>query len=149
MRRRDPIAEVRRICLGFPEVSERPSHGAPTFFVRGTKTVATVWDDHHGDGRLALVCAAPPGVQRQLVDEEGHRFFVPAYVGHRGWIAVRLDVDVDWDEIAEILADAYRCVAPAKLVAALDSQLTAPQGRAASTPRASRRSSSRTTRERP
>jgi hypothetical protein len=55
-------------------------------------------------------------VQAQLVDEEPKRFYVPAYVGHRGWIGVRLDVKPDWTEIREILADAYRCVAPAKLV---------------------------------
>jgi hypothetical protein len=110
---------VRRICLALPEVTERLSHGAPTWFVRDKKTVATVWDDHHGDGRLALICAAPPGVQQQLVDEEPARFYVPPYVGGRGWIGVRLDVKVDWNEIREIVADAYR-VAPAKLVAQLD-----------------------------
>ena len=116
----NPVEHVRRICLALPEVTERLSHGAPTWFVRDKKTVATVWDDHHGDGRLALICAAPPGVQQQLVDEEPARFYVPPYVGGRGWIAVRLDVKVDWKEIREIVADAYRCVAPAKLVAQLD-----------------------------
>ena len=125
MAKRDPVApnpveHVRRICLALPEVTERLSHGAPTWFVRDKKTVATVWDDHHGDGRLALICAAPPGVQQQLVDEEPARFYVPPYVGGRGWIGVRLDVKVDWKEIREIVADAYRCVAPAKLVAQLD-----------------------------
>jgi len=118
--RRDPVVEVRRLCLALPEVSERLSHGAPTWFVREKKTVATVWNDHHGDGRLALICAAPPGVQHQLVDEEPDRFFVPAYVGHRGWIGVRLDRKVDWREVHEILLDSYRCVAPPKLVALLD-----------------------------
>ena len=96
------------------------SHGAPTWFVREKKTLATLWDDHHQDGRLGLICAAPPGVQQQLVDEEPGRFYVPAYVGHRGWIGVRLDVTIDWDEIAAIIEDAYRCVAPAKLVARLE-----------------------------
>jgi hypothetical protein len=120
MAKRDPVAEVRRICLSFPEVSERLSHGAPTFFVRGKKTIATVWDNHHGDNRMGLICAAPPGVQAQLVDEEPDRFYVPAYVGHRGWIGVRLDRNVDWTEIREILADAYRCVAPKTLAAQLD-----------------------------
>lgn len=114
---RDPIAEVRRICTAFPEVSERPSHGAPTWFVRGKKTLATVWDNHHGDGTLGLICAAPPGVQQQLVDEEPDRFYVPPYVGHRGWIGVRLDRRVDWSEIRAIITDAYRCVAPKRLVA--------------------------------
>ncbi|HEX4776784.1 MAG TPA: MmcQ/YjbR family DNA-binding protein [Acidimicrobiia bacterium] len=120
MARRNPLTEIRRICLALPEVTERLSHGAPTFFVRGKKTFATLWDDHHGDGRLALICAAPPGVQRQLVDEEPERFYVPAYVGHRGWIGVRVDVAVDWDEIEAIARDAYRCVAPVTLVRRLD-----------------------------
>jgi hypothetical protein len=118
--RRDPIEAVRRLCLALPEVSERLSHGAPTWFIAGKKTLATVWEDHHGDGRFGLICAAPPGVQRQLVDEEPDRFYVPAYVGHRGWIGVRLERKVDWNEINEILLDAYRCVGPTKLIARLE-----------------------------
>ena len=116
----DPVGRVRKICLALPEVTERLSHGAPTWFVRDRKTFATAWDNHHGDQRLGLICAAPPGVQPQLVDEEPDRFYVPAYVGHRGWIGVRLDREPDWDEIAQILLDAYVCVAPAKLVAMLE-----------------------------
>jgi hypothetical protein len=77
-------------------------------------------DDHHGDGILGIWCAAAPGVQGQMVDEEPERFFVPPYVGHRGWLGVRFERDVDWDEIDEIVTDAYRQVAPAKLVAELD-----------------------------
>jgi hypothetical protein len=118
--KKDPIAEVRKLCMAMPEIEERLSHGAPTWFVRGKKTVATVWNDHHGDGILGLVCAAPPGVQEQLVDEEPERFYRPPYVGGRGWIGVRLDKKVDWVEIKEILADAYRCVAPKTLAAKLD-----------------------------
>ena len=118
-RRADPLPGLRAICTGCPNVTERPSHSAPTWFVRGKKAVATVWDDHHGDGILGLICAAPPGVQQQLVDEEPDRFYVPPYVGGRGWIGVRLDRTVDWAEIKEILDDAYRCVASAKLVAQL------------------------------
>jgi hypothetical protein len=118
----DPVERVRKLCMAMPEVSERLSHGAPTFFIRDKKTLATVWDDHHGDGRLGLICAAPPGVQQELVDEEPDRFYVPAYVGHRGWIGLRLDVKVDWDEVREILADAYRCVAPKTLVKQLDAE---------------------------
>ena len=59
-------------------------------------------------------------MQDELVDEEPERFFVPPYVGHRGWIGVRLDVDVDWEEIRGIATDAYRAVAPKKLLAELD-----------------------------
>jgi hypothetical protein len=114
------LERVRRICLALPEATERLSHGAPTSFVRDKKAFVMFHDDHHGDERLALWCAAPPGVQGLLVDEEPDRFFVPPYVGHRGWIGVRLDVDPDWDEIAAICADAFRCVAPKTLAAQLD-----------------------------
>ena len=116
----DPLARVRDICLALPEVTERLSHGSPTFFVRGKKTFVMYLDDHHGDGRLALWCAAPEGLQAELVAQEPERFFRPPYVGHRGWIGVRLDRDLQWDEIAAIAEDAYRQVAPKKLVAQLD-----------------------------
>lgn len=116
----EPLARVRQICLALPEVTERLSHGSPTFFVRDKKTFVSYLDNHHGDGRLALWCAAPAGAQGMLVEEEPDRFFVPPYVGGRGWIGVRLDRDVDWAEIAGIAEDAYRMVAPRKLVAELD-----------------------------
>jgi hypothetical protein len=108
---------VREICLGFPEATERPSHGEPTFFVGGKRSFASVWDSHHGDGRYALICAAPDGMQATLVETDPDRFFVPAYVGHRGWLGVRLDRGFDRGEIAGILEDAYAEVAPARLVA--------------------------------
>lgn len=113
------LDEIRGLCAAYPEVSERLSHGTPTFFIRDKKTLCHVWEDHHGDGELALWCAAPPGVQAELVEREPDRFFVPKYVGHRGWIGVRLDVDPDWDEVDEILRDAYRLVGPKKLAAEL------------------------------
>ena len=116
----DPLEQVRALCLALPEVTERLSHGAPSFFVRGKRTFVMYMDRHHGDGRLAIWCPAPPGVQATLVDEEPARFFVPPYVGGRGWLGVRLDVDVDWDEMAGIVEDAYREVAPKRLVAHLD-----------------------------
>lgn len=113
-------AELRRICAQLPEVTERISHGALTFFVRGKRTVAYLTDDHHGDGRLALVCPAPPGVQEEAIGAEPGRFFRPPYVGHRGWLGLRLDVHPDWDEVAAIVTEAYRCVAPKTLVRELD-----------------------------
>ena len=75
---------------------------------------------HHGDGRLAIWCAAPPGVQETLVGAEPDRFFRPAYVGHRGWLGLRLDRDLDWDEVEAVVEDAFRTVAPKTLVAQLD-----------------------------
>ena len=77
-------------------------------------------DDHHGDGRLALWCHAGTGVQALLGTEEPKRFFVPPYAGHRGWVGVRLDVDVDWHEVAGIVRDAYCMVVPTKVAAALE-----------------------------
>jgi hypothetical protein len=116
----DVLAQLRKVCLTLPEVTERLSHGSPTWFVRGKKTLATYVDNHHGDGRLAIWCPAPPGVQGALVTEEPDRFSVPAYVGHRGWLGVRLDRDLGWDEVGGIVEDAYRLVAPKKLIAELD-----------------------------
>jgi hypothetical protein len=113
------LDRVRAIALGLPGVTERESHGAPTWFA-GKRAMTQFLDDHHGDGRLALWCAAPPGVQAQSVDEEPQRFFVPPYVGHRGWLGVRLDVEVDWDEVAAIMTDAFVLVAPRSLVRRLE-----------------------------
>lgn len=114
------LAEVRAACLALPEVTERLSHGAPTFFVRDKKSFVMFHDDYHGDGILGIWCAAPPGAQAELVETEPERFFRPPYVGHRGWLGVRLDVAPDWAELRQIAADAYRQVAPKTLVARLD-----------------------------
>ena len=89
------LERLREVCLGLPEVNERLSHGAPTFFVRGKRPFVMVLTDHHGDGRFAIWCAAGEGVQQMLVDADPERFFVPPYVGHRGWLGVRLDRDLD------------------------------------------------------
>jgi hypothetical protein len=101
-----------------PETNERPSHGAPTFFVREKRAFLMVLTNHHGDGRLAIWCAAAPGTQQLLVDADPERFFRPPYVGRRGWLGVRLDRGLDWDELSGIAEDAYAEVAPAKLVEA-------------------------------
>ena len=112
------LGRLREICLAFPETSERLSHGAPTFFVRGKRAFLMVLTNHHGDGRFAIWCAAADGMQRMLVGADPLRFFVPPYVGHRGWLGVRLDLGLDWDELAGIAEDAYAEVAPTRLVEA-------------------------------
>jgi hypothetical protein len=114
-----PIAKLRRICLALPEVTERLSHGEPTWFVGDGKSFVTTADHHHDD-RVGFWCAAQDGVQEALIATAPARFFRPPYVGHRGWLGVWLDVPQDWDEIAALVADAYRCVAPSRLAAALD-----------------------------
>ncbi len=125
-RAQEALHHLKRICLALPEVSLRPSHQTPTFFIRDKKVLCHLWDNHHGDGRLAIWCPAQPGVQSELIERESDRFFVPPYVGHRGWVGVRLDIDVDWDEIRSIVTEAYRVTAPKTLVKALDERLGDP-----------------------
>ena len=110
------LAKLREICLAFPETSERLSHGTPTFFVREKRSFLMVLTNHHGDGRFAIWCAAPDGMQKMLMEADPERFFVPPYVGHRGWLGVRLDRGIHWDELTGIAEDAYAEVAPARLV---------------------------------
>jgi hypothetical protein len=118
-----PVDSLRRICSAFPEVTERPSHGAPTWFVRDKKSFVMLWADGHHDHTFAhLWCAAPVGAQEELTAAAPGRIFRPPYVGHRGWLGVRLDGDVDWAEVAELCEDAYRTVAPATLVSRLPSR---------------------------
>ena len=112
------LGKLRQLCLALPEATERLSHGEPTWFVQGKKTFLT-YADHHHDDRVAFWCAAPPGAQDILVGADPGRFFIPPYVGHRGWLGVWLDVPQDWDQIADLVADAYRTVAPRRLVAAM------------------------------
>ena len=115
-----PLERLRALCMALPDVTERLSHGEPTWFAGGKKVFVT-FADHHHDDRLGFWCAAPVGAQGELVAVDPQRFFVPPYVGGRGWVGVRLDVGaVDWDEIDEIVEDAYRTVAAKRLVAELD-----------------------------
>jgi hypothetical protein len=121
MPRRSParLARVRKLCLSLPETSERASHGAPTWFVRDKKSFVSYQDDHHGDGRLALWCACPRGMREGLVNADPERYFVPPYVGYLGWIGVRLDRDLPWDDVERVIRDAYLVVAPKELAAAV------------------------------
>ena len=118
----DPVRKLRALCLALPEVVERPSHGEVSFFVR-KKQFVMLDDHHHGAEHLAFWCAAPPGAQEELIAEDPGRYFRPPYVGHRGWVGVRLAADAlgapDWAEIGEVVRDAYRQVAPAALRAQL------------------------------
>jgi hypothetical protein len=106
------VRELRRICLAFPEATEKPfgGHTAPAFRVRDKLFLHL-----HEDGR-AFTCTAGPGEQGILVAADPGRFFVPPYVGHRGWVGMRLDEPVDWQEVAELAEDSYRLIAPRSLV---------------------------------
>jgi hypothetical protein len=110
---------VRKVCLALPGVTERTSHGTPAFFA-GKQFLALWHNGHHDHGFPHMWCAAPPGVQDELVRTEPDRFFRPPYVGGRGWLGVRLDGDIDWAEVRAICEEAFRTVAPRKAVAALD-----------------------------
>jgi hypothetical protein len=117
---RERLAEL---CEDLPGVEQSPGgeHGRHVGYVVRKKTFAYFTDDHHGDGRLALSVKAPPGEQEALVGAEPERFFVPPYLGPRGWVGLYLDREPpDWDEVAELLTEAYRMTAPKRLAAALD-----------------------------
>ena len=124
---REPLTEAqlqeqaRALCLSFPEATEQAfgGHSHPTYRVRG-RIFAMYLDDHHGDGRLALWCKAPPGAQQVLIAADPDRFFKPPYVGRMGWVGVRLDRAIDWDELAGLIADSYRMTAPKRLLKLLD-----------------------------
>ncbi|MGH2381864.1 MAG: MmcQ/YjbR family DNA-binding protein [Candidatus Limnocylindria bacterium] len=106
----DPLENLRHACLTWPDVEERLSHGEPTWFHRGKRSFVT-YANHHHDDRLAFWCAAPPGARDALVEAEPDSYFVPPYVGHRGWLGVYLDVPVDWDVINGLVGDAYHTIA--------------------------------------
>jgi len=110
----DKIERLRQICLALPEVTEKMSHGEPSWFVGGKQFITSA--DHHHDDRLSAWCAAPEGAQEMLVKAAPLRFFRPPYVGNRGWVGVYLDIVVDWEEVGIIVERAYRWVAPKRLL---------------------------------
>ncbi|MEO3828902.1 MmcQ/YjbR family DNA-binding protein [Actinomadura sp. B10D3] len=113
---RDVLGLIRQICLALPETTEKPfgGHTAPSYRVRDKLFVMT------SENGLSMTFKAGPGVQEALVAEAPEQFFVPKYVGAKGWVGARLDVDQDWDEMAELIEDSYRLIAPKRLVDLLD-----------------------------
>lgn len=106
----DVVGQLRALCLAHAGVTEKLSHGEPTWFARGRSFATTA--DHHHDDRLAVWLAAPAGRQESLIETDPERFFRPPYVGHRGWIGVYLDgPSVDWDELAALVAEAHGLIA--------------------------------------
>src|ERR1700687_484361 len=110
MARSSPLERVRRICFALPDTNERASHGAPTFFIRDKRSFVSFMDNHHEDGRLALWCASSSDVQQMLATSRPEQFFMPSYVAQLGWIGVRLDRDLGWDEIAGVIRNAHEVV---------------------------------------
>lgn len=116
-----PITRLRKMCLAMPEAHEVEAWGEPTFRIRNKLfAMYASADTHHGTGRPAVWCKAAPGNQSLMVRAEPDRFFVPPYVGPSGWVGIHLDDDVDWDQLAELIRDSYRLIAPKRLARSLD-----------------------------
>lgn len=118
---RDLVSALRELCLAYPETDWIVSHGAPNFRVRG-KSFATYQLNHHGDGRVALWLAAPPGAQQLYTEMEPQAYFVPPYVGPRGWLGVELD-KLSWPTVGKRVREAYVEVAPKALAKSLPSDI--------------------------
>lgn len=115
-----PVSKLRKLCLALPEAHEVEAWGEPTFRVRNKMfAMYAAPNNHHGEGREAVWCKAATVNQRLMVEAAPDRFFVPPYVGPSGWVGVYLDAQVDWKELAELLRDSYRMIAPKKLLATL------------------------------
>lgn len=113
---RHALARLRRICLALPEAEERETWGIATWRIRGR--IFCMWSTTDKP-EAALWCKAPPGIQGMLVEAAPERFFVPPYVGHKGWIGVVLDGSLDWDEVAALVRRSWRMTAPKRLAATL------------------------------
>jgi predicted DNA-binding protein (MmcQ/YjbR family) len=109
------LAKFRAICLALPEAAEKTTWDVQTFRVRD-KIFATYGVE---SGAATANFKAPPGVQAILVGADTARFFVPAYVGHKGWVGVRLDEPVDWVEIETLMRRSYTLIAPKRLAASI------------------------------
>jgi len=110
------LARLTKICLALPEAARRDCESHAAFLVRKS-TFAYFLNDHHGDGIVSVACKALPGDNTALAAAQPARFYLPAYIGPRGWIALRLDRgEVDWDEVAELVMGSYRLIAPQRLV---------------------------------
>ena len=107
------IERVRRICTSLPEVTEKLSHGEPTFFV-GKKVFAMFSNNHHGDGHIAVTVPAAIGIQEMLIKKSPKKFYRPPYVGVRGWVGIEVD-RVNDKELAQHVGEAWMLIAPRKV----------------------------------
>jgi hypothetical protein len=124
---RKPIDKLREICLALPDATEKEAWGEPTFRVRG-RMFAMYANNHHDDGRIAVWCKAPLGYQSMMAGVAPKRFFVPPYVGVNGWVGVRLDLDVDWKEVAGVVEQAWRMASEKPARSARSKKRAAPAG---------------------
>jgi phosphoribosylglycinamide formyltransferase-1 len=112
----DPrLVKLTQIALALPEAT-RQIYGSHAQFLVRKKTFAYFLDNHHGDGIVALTCKVLPGDNKALAEAQPRRFYLPAYIGSKGWVALRLDMGkIDWDEVSELLLGSYALVAPKRL----------------------------------
>ena len=111
------LARLTKICLALPEAT-REVHGAHAAFLVKKKTFAYFLYDHHGDGIVGVTCKVLPGDNARLTAADPSRFYLPAYIASKGWVALRLDVgEVDWEEVRELVAGSYQLIAPKRLAA--------------------------------
>ncbi len=114
-----PLERLSEICSELPEAERELAGRHAGFRVRG-KTFAWFLDDHHGDGIVAVSIKVAPGRNEELTAGDPERYFMPAYSGPRGWVALRLDTpSVDWDEVAGLVIESYMLIAPKRLGARL------------------------------
>jgi hypothetical protein len=115
------LTRFTKICLALPEATRQVVGRHAGFQVR-KKSFAWFLDDHHGDGIVGINCKVLPGDNTALIAADPRRFYMPAYVGSRGWVGLRLDVgEIDWDEVQELVTHSYRLVAPKRLAASVGS----------------------------
>jgi predicted DNA-binding protein (MmcQ/YjbR family) len=113
------LTRFTKICLALPEATRQMMGRHAGFHVR-KKTFAYFLDDHHGDGIVGINCKVLPGDNAALVGSNPAKFYMPAYVGAKGWVGLRLDVGkVDWEEVEELVTHSYRLVAPKRLATAV------------------------------
>ena len=118
------LTKLTRICLAMPEASRELMGRHAGFYIR-KKTFAYFLDDHHGDGIVGVTCKVLPGDNKALVASDPARFYMPAYVASKGWVALRLDVgEVDWQEVKELIMHSYLLIAPKRLAAAVQTGST-------------------------
>jgi phosphoribosylglycinamide formyltransferase-1 len=114
------LTRLTKISLALPE-AVRQCHGSHAAFVVRKKNFAYFLNDHHGDGIVAVTCKVMPGDNTALAAAQPARFYLPAYIGPKGWVALRLDVgDIDWDEVSELVLGSYLLIAPKRLAALVE-----------------------------
>jgi predicted DNA-binding protein (MmcQ/YjbR family) len=111
------LARLSKLCLALPEAERELAGRHARFHVRD-KTFVWFLDDHHGDGIVSVSCKMAPGENREVAALDPARFYLPAYMTHKGWIAMRLDTrTIEWGEVEELVSESYRLVAPKRLAA--------------------------------